>query len=85
MLKLTSLVLGFLTVITMAPSSQAATVNPEAAGFGRAAGELHAQMIRRDERREVRNERRHVRNERREVRHERHERRHERREGRRHY
>jgi hypothetical protein len=94
MLKLTSLVLGFLTVITIAPSSQAATINTDAAGFGRSVGELHAQMVRREgrnEHREIRNERRHRnerhegRHERREGRYERHEGRHERREGRRHY
>jgi hypothetical protein len=94
MLKLTSLVLGFLAVVTIAPSSQAATVNPDTVSFGRSVGELHAQMVRREgrnEHREIRNERRH-RNERHEVRHERRESRyehraarHEHREGRRHY
>jgi uncharacterized protein (DUF3084 family) len=101
MLKLTSLVLGFLAVVTIAPSSQAATVNPDTVSFGRSVGELHAQMFRREgrnEHREIRNERHH-RNERREVRHEHraarqehraahHEHRaarHEHREGRRHY
>ncbi len=44
MLKLTSLALGLLTIIALAPASQAATnVNP--LSLQKPAGDLHAQVI----------------------------------------
>ena len=43
MLKLTSLALGLLTVIAIAPASQAATINP--LSFDRSVNDLHPQVI----------------------------------------
>jgi hypothetical protein len=85
MLKLTSLALGLLTIIALAPASQAATTI-DRVSFGQPAGDLHAQVIIKigeqrkrevERRRHERENRRHKDNsryERRSERHERHER-----------
>jgi hypothetical protein len=81
MLKLTSLVFGLLTVIAIAPNSQAASVNGST--IANPTGELHAEGFHREmrqdrheihrERRDVRHDRREMRQHRRDVRHDRHE------------
>ena len=45
MLKLTSLAIGLLTVITMAPRSEAMTANDHPAASERPAANLHSQVI----------------------------------------
>jgi hypothetical protein len=82
MLKLASLALGLLTVIAMAPSSQAATINESA--IIRPVGKLHADAFLK-ERWLVRQDRREIRRDRWVVRHDWHEKRQERSEMLRHY
>ncbi len=77
MLKFTSMALGLLTVIAMAPSSQAANVTGST--ILNPVGELHAEGFRREmrqERREIRRHRQAIRRDRREIRHDRREMRH---------